>query len=65
MTRIKKAFLVILLVVIIFVASFLTGIVGKGFGDKIGVVEIEGVIADGKDAMEDIVKFKEDDSIRV
>jgi len=65
MTRIKKAFLVILLlVVIIFVASFLTGIVGKGFGDKIGVVEIEGVIADGKDAMEDIVKFKEDDSIR-
>jgi len=40
------------------------GIVGQGFGDKIGIVEIEGVIADGKDAMEDIVRFKEDDGIR-
>jgi protease-4 len=65
MTRIKKAFLIIfILVFIIFVASFLIGIVGHGFGDQIGVVEIEGVIADGKDAMEDIVRFKEDDGIR-
>jgi protease-4 len=65
MTRIKKAFLIIfILVFIIFVASFLIGIVGQGFGEKIGVVEIEGVIADGKDAMEDIVRFKEDDGIR-
>jgi protease-4 len=65
MTRIKKAFLIIfILVFIIFVASFMIGIVGQGFGDKIGVVEIEGVIADGKDAMEDIVRFKEDDGIR-
>lgn len=65
MTRIKKAFLVIfILVFIIFVASFMIGIVGQGFGDKIGIVEIEGVIADGKDAMEDIVRFKEDDGIR-
>jgi len=65
MTRIKKAFLIIfILVFIIFVASFMIGIVGQGLGDKIGVVEIEGVIADGKDAMEDIVRFKEDDGIR-
>jgi len=65
MTRIKKAFLIIfILVFIIFVASFMIGIVGQGFGDKIGIVEIEGVIADGKDAMEDIVRFKEDDDIR-
>ncbi len=65
MTRIKKAFLIIfILVFIIFVASFMIGIVGQGFGDKIGIVEIEGVIADGKDAMEDIVRFKEDDAIR-
>jgi protease-4 len=65
MTRIKKSFLIIfILVFIIFVASFLIGIVGHGFGDQIGVVEIEGVIADGKDAMEDIVRFKEDDGIR-
>jgi len=65
MTRIKKAFLIIfILVFIIFVASFMIGIVGQGFGDKIGIVEIEGVIADGKDAIEDIVRFKEDDGIR-
>lgn len=65
MTRIKKAFLVIFIcVLVIFVASFVTGIIGEGFGEKIGVVEIEGVIADGKDAMEDIVRFKEDDGIR-
>jgi protease-4 len=65
MTRIKKAFLIIfILVFIIFVASFMIGIVGQGFGDKIGIVEIEGVIADGKDAMDDIVRFKEDDGIR-
>jgi protease-4 len=65
MTRIKKSFLIIfILVFIIFVASFMIGIVGQGFGDKIGIVEIEGVIADGKDAMEDIVRFKEDDGIR-
>lgn len=65
MTRTKKAFLVILiLVALTFVASMLTGIFGKGFGDRIGVVEIEGVIADGKDVMEDIVKFKEDEGMR-
>jgi protease-4 len=65
MTRTRKFFLVImLLVVFAFVASLLVGILGKGFGDKIGVVEIEGVIADGKDAMEDIVRFKEDDGIK-
>ena len=65
MTRIKKAFLVIfILIAVIFVVSFLTGIFGRGLGDKIGVVEIEGVITDGKDTMEDIVKFKEDDGIK-
>jgi protease-4 len=31
---------------------------------KIGVVEIEGTITDMKEAMEDVVKFKEDDSIK-
>lgn len=65
MKRIRKAFLIMLiLVAVIFVASFLTGIFGEGFGDKIGVVEIEGVISEGKDAMEDIVRFKEDDDIK-
>lgn len=65
MTRTKKAFLVIMIIVILtFFASMLTGIFGTGFGERIGVVEIEGVIADGKDVMEDIVKFKEDEGMR-
>ncbi len=65
MTRIKKAFFIIfILIAVIFVASFMIGVVGEGFGEKIGVVEIEGVISDGKDAMEDIVRFKEDDGIK-
>lgn len=65
MTRTKKAFLVIMILVILtFFASMLTGIFGTGFGERIGVVEIEGVIADGKDVMEDIVKFKEDEGMR-
>lgn len=39
--------------------------IGDGiFGEKIGVVEINGVIAESKDAMEDIVKFKEDEGIK-
>jgi protease-4 len=65
MTRTKKAFLLILiLIVLTFGVSMLAGIFSKGIGGRIGVVEIEGMITDGKDAMEDIVKFKEDDSIR-
>lgn len=65
MTRTKKAFLVIVILVILaFFAAMLTGIFGTGFGERIGVVEIEGVIADGKDVMEDIVKFKEDEGMR-
>ncbi|OPY75599.1 MAG: putative signal peptide peptidase SppA [Syntrophorhabdus sp. PtaU1.Bin153] len=65
MTRTKKAFLVIvILIMLTFGASMLTGIFSKGIGGRIGVVEIEGMITDGKDAMEDIVKFKEDDSVR-
>ncbi|OPY67126.1 MAG: putative signal peptide peptidase SppA [Syntrophorhabdus sp. PtaU1.Bin050] len=65
MTRTKKAFLVIvILIMLTFGVSMLTGIFGKGMGGRIGIVEIEGVITDGRDAMEDIVRFKEDDSIR-
>lgn len=60
----KKSFSCNFLIAVIFVVSFLTGIFGRGLGDKIGVLEIEGVITDGKDTMEDIVKFKEDDGIK-
>jgi len=65
MTRTKKTFLVIvILIMLTFGVSMLTGIFGKGMGGRIGIVEIEGVITDGRDAMEDFVRFKEDDIIR-
>lgn len=65
MTRTKKAFLaIVILILLTFGVSMLSGILGRGIGGRIGIVEIEGMITDGRDAMEDIVKFKEDDSIR-
>jgi protease-4 len=60
---------IVLLVILIFIAILFFGSMAIGisdgmFRDKIGVVEINGVITESKDAMEDIVKFKEDDSIK-
>lgn len=60
---------IILLVIFILIAIVALGPIaidiGDGiFGEKIGVVEINGVIAESKDAMEDIVKFKEDEGIK-
>lgn len=37
---------------------------GSGFGDKIGVIEVEGVILDTRPAVNDIKRFSEDDSIK-
>ena len=59
----------ILLVVLIVVAVCFFGFIGISltdgmFGDKIGVLEVSGVISESKDVMEDIVRFKEDDSIK-
>ena len=57
----------ILLIVCIIAAVvlFVTGISGMFTGgSRIGVVEVEGTIADLKDVMADIVRFKEDDSIK-
>jgi protease-4 len=63
--RIRKALLVIfIIIIVVFATSFVIGIAGKPFGDKIGVVEIEGVITDSTDLLADIVKFKEDKDIR-
>jgi len=60
----KKVFLIItLIVVIIFIALYLVTSLTPGGSGKIGVVEIEGAITDMKEAMEDVVKFKEDDSV--
>ena len=60
-----KVFLIIVIsIVIVFAAlSLVVSLITTGPG-KIGVVEIEGPIADMKDAMEDVVRFKEDDAIR-
>jgi protease-4 len=60
---------IILLVVLIFIAVVFFGSMAISFSDgmfseKIGVVEINGVITESKDAMEDIVRYKEDDSIK-
>jgi len=58
-----------LLIILIFVAVVFFGsmvmAISKGmFKDKIGVVEINGVITESRDIMEDIVKFKEDKSVK-
>ncbi|MCX5810041.1 MAG: signal peptide peptidase SppA [Proteobacteria bacterium] len=64
-SKIKTAFLVIFIIIIVsFFISLAIGVSGRAFGEKIGVVEIEGVIADSKDIMEDIVRFKEDETIK-
>jgi protease IV len=64
----KKA-RIVLLVILVFIAIIFFGSMAIGIGDgmfrdKIGVVEVSGVIAESKDVMEDIVRFKEDDSIK-
>lgn len=60
----RKILLIVCIViaVIIFLASISS--IFSGGGAKIGVVEIEGTIGDLKEVMADIVRFKEDDSIR-
>jgi protease IV len=65
MTRTGKTFLILfVVVVVVFAGALIIGIAARGAGDRIGVVEIEGVITQPTDAMEDIVRFKEDDSIK-
>lgn len=65
MSRIKKTILILVIIVLlVFIGAFSIGVVGRGFGDRIGVVEIEGVITQSGDTMADIVRFREDDSIR-
>lgn len=64
-SKIKITFLVISGIIIVgFFISLAIGVSGRVFGEKIGVVEIEGVIAESKDIMEDIVRFKEDETVK-
>ena len=64
----RKARMILLVVLIVIAIGFFgfmaIGLSDGVFGDKIGVVEVSGVISESKDVMEDIVRFKEDDSIK-
>ncbi|MBZ5520757.1 MAG: signal peptide peptidase SppA [Acidobacteriia bacterium] len=62
-------FMVFVLAIFILVYASMSGggdetISGSGFGDKIGVIEVEGVILDTRPAVNDIKRFSEDDSIK-
>src|SRR6185436_20650371 len=37
---------------------------GSGFGEKIGVVELEGVIIDSKQLLKDLKRYRDDSSIK-
>jgi protease IV len=61
---VRKGLLVVGIIIgCIVVLSLIVGVVGGKFRDKIGVVEIEGMITDTKDTVEDIVRFKDDDTV--
>jgi protease-4 len=64
-SRKKKALVVILsLIAVIFVVSLIAALAGRPSGERIGVVEIEGVITSSKETMDDIIRFKEDPTIK-
>jgi protease-4 len=64
-SRGKKIFLIITIIITVFFITFyLVGSFNSVGTGKIGVIEIEGAITDMKEAMEDVVNFKEDDSIK-
>lgn len=63
--KVRITLLIILGIIVVGLGvSLLVGFCGHSFGEKIGVVEIEGLIADSKDATEDIIRFKADPAIR-
>jgi protease-4 len=64
-SRKKKAwFFIILFVAVALLLSAIAQRSAIGSGDRIGVVEIEGVISESKEVMEDIIRFKEDPSVK-
>lgn len=63
-SRTAKTLIVICsLIAVVFFVSLIRGVTRSG-GAKIAVLEIDGVIRDSKEVMQDVVKFKEDDSVR-
>ena len=59
---IKITLIVFSVLIVIFIVSLV--ITGLSFGEKIAVVEIEGIIMDTKDVLEDIVRFRDDKDIK-
>jgi protease IV len=60
----KKVLIVIIIVILlVFLLSILRACLGKS-GDRVGVVEIEGIISESRQTMEEIIRFKEDPSIK-
>lgn len=65
----RRGIKITLIILIVFVcvsvgSILLVGITGLSFGEKIAVVEIEGIIMDTKDILEDIVRFREESDIK-
>lgn len=70
----RHPYLYFLLMMTLIVATFsvvmsLLTLIGRGlsgveFGEKVGIVEIEGVIADSRDALVDLKRFRKDDTIK-
>ena len=60
----KKVLVVIIgIILLVFLLSIVRAFIGRS-GDRVGVVEIEGVISESRQTMEDIIRFKEDASIK-
>ncbi len=63
-SRIKKTLVVIIgVVLLVFLLSIARAFFGKG-GERLGVVEIEGVISESRQTMEDVIRFKDDPTIK-
>jgi len=63
-SRMKKTLIVIaVIILLVFLLSIVRACLSKG-GERIAVVEIEGIISDSRQAMEDVIRFKEDPSIK-
>lgn len=61
----RRIFLIVVIVVaVLFGALYLMGMISSKVTGKIGVIEVEGTIADLKEVMQDVVDFKDDDSIK-
>lgn len=65
LNRIKKVSLIVFAILIaILIASFVGILSGDRPGEKIGVVELDGIIADSRQVMKEIIKYKENKDIR-